>query len=456
MDRGRRLVVCGWIASGVGCGSPTTEAPLDGDATTADGEPDAVVTPPPAGSPDPSGFGDSVFDGGADPSNPFFASLGSNGRSCASCHVQAEGWSITPAGVQARFAASDGTDPVFRPLDGATRPDADVSTVEARQAAYAMLLSKGLVRVGLPMPEGAEFTLTAVDDPYGFASAAELSMFRRPLPSTNLGFLTSVMWDGREASLAAQAIAATLGHAQAGTVETSAIDAIVAFETSIHTAQSYDTLAGALDDGAGGGPVKLAAVDFTAGANDPLAAGFDREVFALYGAWAGPPSNGPPQTAEARRASIARGEVLFNTRQIAIRNVGGLNDVAGQQTITGTCSTCHSTPGAGSHPLPRLLDLGLAIPPRRTPDQPLYTFTRTSDGQVRQTTDPGAALITGQWADLSRFKVPVLRGLAMRAPYFHDGSAPTLQAVVGFYNARFQMGLTPRDVGDLAAFLSAL
>lgn len=63
-----------------------------------------------------------------------------------------------------------------------------------------MLLSKGLIRVGIGIPSIAEFDLLAVQDPYGFASAAQLSLFRRPLPATNLGFLSTVMFDGRETS----------------------------------------------------------------------------------------------------------------------------------------------------------------------------------------------------------------------------------------------------------------
>ncbi len=77
-------------------------------------------------------------------------------------------------------------------------PLADVSTRQAREKAYGMLLSKGLIRIGIGIPAGAEFELVKVDDPYGFASAAELSLFRRPLASTNLRFLSTVMWDGRE------------------------------------------------------------------------------------------------------------------------------------------------------------------------------------------------------------------------------------------------------------------
>jgi cytochrome c peroxidase len=53
-------------------------------------------------------------------------------------------------------------------------------------------------------------------------------------------------------------------------------------------------------------------------------------------------------------------------------------------------------------------------------------------------------------------KGPVLRGLAARAPYFHNGSAATLSDVVEFYNQRFGIGLTAQQKADLVAFLNAL
>jgi cytochrome c peroxidase len=53
-------------------------------------------------------------------------------------------------------------------------------------------------------------------------------------------------------------------------------------------------------------------------------------------------------------------------------------------------------------------------------------------------------------------KGPILRGLAARAPYFHNGSAESLSDVIEFYDKRFKIGLTPQEKLDLLAFLSAL
>ena len=84
--------------------------------------------------------------------NPFFRELGSNERSCVTCHQPNEGWTITPKGLRDRFEDTRGTDPVFRLVDGANSPNADVSTKKAREKAYSMLLNRGLIRIGLPIP----------------------------------------------------------------------------------------------------------------------------------------------------------------------------------------------------------------------------------------------------------------------------------------------------------------
>lgn len=72
------------------------------------------------------------------------------------------------------------------------------------------------------------------------------------------------------------------------------------------------------------------------------------------------------------------------------------------------------------------------------------------------TNNPGLAMITGLCADIGRFTVPQLRGLAGRAPYFSDGSAATLLDVVTFYNNRFSLKLYNPDMQDLVAFLRSL
>ena len=77
-------------------------------------------------------------------------------------------------------------------------------------------------------------------------------------------------------------------------------------------------------------------------------------------------------------------------------------------------------------------------------------------GDSVQTTDPGRALITGKWTDIGKFKGATLRGLATRAPYFHNGSAARLEDAVTFYDTRFALKLSRKEKRDLVAFLRTL
>jgi cytochrome c peroxidase len=184
---------------------------------------------------------------------------------------------------------------------------------------------------------------------------------------------------------------------------------------------------------------------------------FNPLVFTPYNAWAGLPAGHglERRVAEARQA-VARGQLLFNTKPIQIKDVKGLNDDLSIAVLPGTCTTCHDSPNAGDHSIPAPLDIGLTDASRRTPDMPLYRLRNKTTGVVIDTTDPGRALITGKWKDIGRFKGPILRGLAARAPYFHNGFAADLDAAVDFYNQRFDIGLTPQEHADLVAFLRTL
>jgi cytochrome c peroxidase len=87
---------------------------------------------------------------------------------------------------------------------------------------------------------------------------------------------------------------------------------------------------------------------------------------------------------------------------------------------------------------------------------PVIKLQNKVTGEIKVTTDPGRVMISGLWKDVGRFKGPILRGLASRAPYFHNGSADTLEEVIDFYNKRLNVGITPQERRDLVAFLKAL
>ncbi|HEY5923377.1 MAG TPA: hypothetical protein VIV11_16975 [Kofleriaceae bacterium] len=462
-----------FMAAGlVGCATEPTFETTDEFLTRNNG-----FIPNGAQVPNAHGHATSIHTAGKiDLSNEFFQNLGINGRRCISCHLPTAGWGITPEQMQATFDKTDGgaknddfgLGAAFRLNDGANSPLADVSTLDKRREAYSMLLTKGLIRVGIGMPAGAEFTLVSVDDPYGFASARELSLFRRPLPTTNLKFISAVMWDGREVdrdrpgihfSLVQQANDATQGHAEAPTPLTDAQrESIVAFEMGLHSAQTQDGAAGSLStNGATGGPAAIISQVTYIGINDNFGdpvtgAPFTPFVFDLYNSWQG--------STKAARAQIERGQALFNTRTIHLEGVAGLNTAPlNLPPIDGTCTTCHNTPNGGNHSTPVPLNIGLAEESERTPDMPLYVLQCNAGpfaGKEYRVTDPGRALITGKCNDIGKFKGPVLRGLASRAPYFHNGSAASLEDAVDFYDRRFNMRLTRNEKADLVAFLATL
>ena len=446
--------------------------------------------------------------GDIDENNDFFQPLGTNGRTCATCHQADQAFGLNARHAQQLFSQTHGDDPLFAPVDGANCPDAGKEDA----AGHSLLLKNGLIRVGITLPANTEFNITVVHDPYGCAVTIDpttgrqiISMYRRPLPTTNLGFLSAVMSDGREtllpltdestfkanliSDLNHQALDALLIHSQAkGPPTDEQLSEIVAFELGLFTAQLSDDRAGPLFDGGGkGGPLYLQAQPYYPGVNDSLGQDphgrkFDPHVFNLYTQWLGANANDSPADAaeqRAARAEIAAGESLFNTAPLKITAVRGLNDnpsLGNPKEISGTCTTCHDTPGVGDHSLPLPLDIATshslqeetdptiaaALAELSVPDLPVYLVTNCPNpqdaGQKLQfyTSDPGKGLITGKCSDVNRIKGPIVRGLAARAPYFHNGAAANLDELVDFYNQRFQMQLTNLQKKELIAFLNSL
>jgi cytochrome c peroxidase len=452
---------------------------------------------------------------GIELTGPFFQNLGTNGRTCATCHQPADGMSISAADVQQRFLLTQGQDPIFRTVDGSNcNHNIDVSTLAGESDAYSLLRTRGLIRIPIAVPTTADYQVMSVSNPYGCGETDVISQYRRPLPTTNLRFLSAVMFDGRESTpitgttkiiysnypnallsnLAHQSVDATVIHAQGdGTRPTLAEQQeIVNFEMALFTAQSTGNGTGNLDaQGATGGPLPLVTQPFFISINSsvnplPLVpkleqpggitvgdGKFTPAIFNTFDAWAGLPYSDP-------RASVARGQTIFNSIPINITGVAGINDPAsaggllpnGVQSFTGNCATCHDTPNVGNHSFPTPLDIGTGDPNPSNPSVnlggldvsylPKITVCKTDPitgrptPNCKTTTDLGQALIDGRFDHVGKIKGPILRGLSARAPYFHNGSAQTLLDAVHFYEGRFGLVLTPQEESDLVAFLSVL
>lgn len=375
-------------------------------------------------------------DGFVDLENPFHTSTGNNGRTCESCHLPSAGWSIRPVDVELRFWLSAGKDPLFNVLD-ANSPSATLRTLAQRYAAFSML-RKGLFRRGGDIPATAEFEITHFDDPLGAgASLTKVQAFRRPLATANFHIARNVGWHDQNtngtgdvhAGLVNQAKGAFSGALGGPPAADDLVESVVRYEESLRFAQTHVFGVGRLDTcGARGGPESLSL-------QPPVNARFD-----LFDAWIDlPPGSCTTKSADRKRAQIARGQQLFNE----VRD--------GK-----SCRGCHNAANNGSNVNGALFDIGASRPEFRKPGMPLYTLAKKGTSETRRTTDPGRALRSGLWSDIDKFKTPSLRGVAARAPYFHNGIAATLKDVVRHYEVALGFKFTPQEREDLVAFLEAL
>jgi cytochrome c peroxidase len=452
--------------------------------------------------------------------NPFFTRRGANGQACVTCHQPSQGFSLVEPFIDFKFLVTQGRDPLFSLNDTADRPDAPVATLSQRRRAFALFLDLGVARIGKSIPATRDFDivsqntprfgpLPSTNDPQAPGVPA-LSVFRRPLPTTNTRFDSAVLWDGRQNihNLRKQVQAAARSLNQIPNLSNADADAIASFMTNVFTAQDVDFHAGSLSArGATGGAENLKnlitsgqapCVEMTIPNNPipfvppvtPASPGCTNpfEPFDIFTAW-----NNLPRASEFRpgRESVARGETIFNTRQFSFPGAG-----------TFTCTSCHATSNIGNFPLmfdpvnhtapnaSLFIRYGLDSPEflahlasldtrmnsfvKRTADLPVYQVNlrtapetcgpailpnlRTGQPMLEtlvRTTDPGRALVTGLCFDLGAMKPPTLRGLATRPPFFHNGAAETIEDVVNFYDVIFQARMSRQDREDLEAYLRA-
>ena len=332
--------------------------------------------------------------------NNFFTPQGTNGRDCGTCHAAEDGWSIKPSTVKLMFLLSDGLDPLFvNNLDTDT-PTCDMSTTQARWNCTTML-RQGLFTRKVAPPATRDYDVIGANDPFGVGSMTSLWFFRRPLPTANFKSHT-VMWDAANTvgtslrdGLINQARGNVTGAQQGQPASDEVIFDIVDYEMGIGHAQTHTLGAGSLTAaGAKGGPQNAI--------EQPLV----NARFDLFDAWAN--SHNP------FRKQIYRGQEIFNNPNVA----------SGR-----TCRGCHNAANNGQNVNGALFDVGVSRP-EFGPGKAVYTFQDRAHGRDGAEHRPGPRYPQRRVRGPQQVQDAEHRGLASRAPYFHNGIAADLQAVI--------------------------
>ncbi len=372
-----------------------------------------------------------------------FKPLGSNGRSCADCHMPTDSFQLSPAGARARFdrlqarrVRNPGADdPLFRPVD------ADDFRVNGDTASdFSNLVENGLVRVTLPLPLNVRLIDPATGQPSG---ETFVDVWRAVTPVLNVAISgpdsTLPIWppgapripvmgqdasgpnrqggyqhDARFATLQEQARAAFLAHAEM-TAEppVRVLDDLSAFQQSLFSSRRVRLLAEAILTGSTIFP-------------DP-----------------------DPRLNELEQ----EGKTVF-TRACAQCHGGTLHpSTTTPETAVGRAIVrYHNIQTACPHPA---TDGFAPCPSRLARNARTYQITLANGSiQTFTTSDPGRLLLTGQLADLGMMDNTNVRGIANTAPYFHNNSAATLDEVLDHYTAFFARAARLNPPPNLPPILS--
>ena len=340
--------------------------------------------------------------------------LDSNGRSCADCHMPSDHFQLSPASVESRFqdlqisrqSDPDADDPLFRPIDAD-----DFRTNGNNATDYSNLRQNGLVRITFPLPANIRLIDPATNQP---SSELNVDVWRM-VPTVNNVALTGpddgdpwfrgpnqrggYQLDARITTLQEQALGALTNHAQIQEpAPQQLLDDLASFQRVLFTNPRVRELSDAISAG-------------TVPLPDP-----------------------DPQLDELE----TQGKAVF--QRACAQCHGGLN----QSTSAPPVVRFHDI----SSQCPRPVDpagrwLFAACPPSLARNVRTYEITlpeQFGGGKVRRTSsDPGRALLTGYVGgpapqdDWNKFDMPGLRGISDTAPYFHNNSAATLEAVVDHY-----------------------
>ena len=90
---------------------------------------------------------------------------------------------------------------------------------------------------------------------------------------------------------------------------------------------------------------------------------------------------------------------------------------------------------------------------------PMFTIANTrlhAPSEVVSEPEPEGVPSYASRSATTQYRTAPLRGVWQHPPYFHNGSAPTLEAAVQTYNTRKSLGLTPAQVSDVGQYLKSL
>jgi hypothetical protein len=348
--------------------------------------------------------------------------IAGNGRSCGDCHMVTDRFQLSPVNVERRFQFlewlrrfdPDADDPLFRAIDAD-----DFRTNGEDATDWSNLRQNGLVRISFPLPP----TIKLVDPVTNAPSSETFVDVWRAVPTVNDVKLTGpdgqnpwfrdpnrsggYQMDARVATLQEQGLGALLNHAQAphGPAQ-QFLDDLHSFQRVLFTNQRVRALSDAIDAG-----------------TTPL------------------PDPDPPLNALEQQ-----GKVVF------VRACAHCHGGPGQSTPQAPVIRYHDVSALCPRPVDTVSPPRFAFapcPPRLARNARTYELTLTNGTKVRRTSDdPARALLTGfagpQQAidDWNKLDMPALRGISKTAPYFHNNSEATLEAVVFHYIQLFKRAET--------------
>src|SRR5215207_2273609 len=205
--------------------------------------------------------------------------LGGNGRACSDCHLPSDGFQLSPAAAQARFAAlqaarehnPNADDPLFRPVDAD-----DFRTNGEAASDFSNLVENGLVRVTMPLPPNVRLIDPVTGQP---TDETEVDLWRAVMPVANVAITgpdgVAPVWppgaprvpimgldpngpnrrggyqhDARFGTLQEQARGALFAHAQVSAEPPARmLDDLAAFQRTLFTSPGVELLSDAIHSG---------------------------------------------------------------------------------------------------------------------------------------------------------------------------------------------------------------